>query len=238
MTDQELDRLIRRALVDSMRRQEETAADDGPAFQPSARYRRQTRAMLADPAGWARRRQRPLWLRAARQAAMLLLTCALAFGCVMAVSPTARAAVTNWAVEWYEAHIIYRFSGEQSGETLPRYEIRDLPEGYEEVEGERVEWPNMTTIIYRNAAGEEICLTYSYMQQGSAADFTTDDTVAVPVKVNGLPGQLFLSTVADAYNTIIWIDPDANIHFSIDAFLGEDDMLHIAESVILCKTEN
>ncbi len=236
MTDQELDRLIRRALVDSMRREEDTAADDGPAFQPSARYRRQTRAMLADPAGWARRRQRPLWLRAARQAAMLLLTCALAFGCIMAVSPTARAAVTNWAVEWYEAHIIYRFSGEQSGETLPRYEIRDLPEGYKEVE--RNTSPGMAVVSYESQSGDVIYFTYSFMHSGSLMDTSLEGDDVMDISVGHMDGYFIQSHTPGNFNSLTWFDPDQNIQFSIDGCLSLDDILHIANGVYLCNMTN
>ena len=34
-----------------------------------------------------------------------------------------------------------------------------------------------------------------------------------------------------------WIDPNENILFAVSAILGADDILHIAESVSLVKTE-
>lgn len=50
MTDQELDRIMRRVLIDSMKL-EEDVEDNGPVFEPSLRHRRRMRAMLANP--WA-----------------------------------------------------------------------------------------------------------------------------------------------------------------------------------------
>lgn len=55
MTDQELDALARRVLLDSVE-QEPEMEEDGPVFTPSERYERSMEVMLADPAGWARER--------------------------------------------------------------------------------------------------------------------------------------------------------------------------------------
>ena len=56
MTDQELDRIMRRVLIDSMKPEEERE-DNGPVFAPSLRHRRRMRAMLANPSGWLRGRE-------------------------------------------------------------------------------------------------------------------------------------------------------------------------------------
>ena len=42
----------------------------------------------------------------------------------MAVSPTVRAAVVRWVTEWYETHVVYRFSGEQIADEMPQYGIK------------------------------------------------------------------------------------------------------------------
>ena len=39
-------------------------------------------------------------------------------------------------------------------------------------------------------------------------------------------------------NPITWFDPQTNIQFSLNANVNQDDILHIAESVSLVKTEN
>jgi len=56
--------------------------------------------------------------------------------------------------------------------------------------------------------------------------------------VNGLEGQLYLTRDTEgADSTITWIVPDENMLFAVSAALGADDILHIAESVSLSKTE-
>ena len=239
MTDQELDTLMRRVLLDSLKLDAESAASGELAFEPTPRYQRQMAAMVKDPLKWERRRARPLWKNVAQKAAVILLVFSLSLGSLMAVSPTVRAAVVRWVTEWYETHVVYRFSGEQLSEEMPQYEITDLPEGY--VEDERVDWPTYISIIYRKTNDENaswIYLQYVYMQQGASSNFGTENADIIPVTVNGLEGQLYLTKDSEqSDSTITWIDPDENILFAVSAALGDDDILHMAESVSLVKTE-
>ena len=239
MTDQELDTLMRRVLLDSLKLDAESAASGELVFEPTPRYQRQMAAMLSDPLKWARKRARPIWKSALQKVAMILLVFTLSLGSLMAVSPTVRAAVVRWVTEWYETHVVYRFSGEQLSGEMPKYEITNLPEGY--VEDERVDWPTYISIIYRKANDENapwIYLRYVYMQQGTVNNIGTEGADIIPVTVNGIEGQLYLAGNPDeSDSTITWIDPDKNIAFIVDAALDADSILHIAESVSLVKTE-
>ena len=239
MTDQELDTLMRRVLLDSLKLDAESTASGELAFEPTPRYQRQMAAMVKNPLKWERRRARPLWKNVAQKAAVILLVFSLSLGSLMAVSPTVRAAVVRWVTEWYETHVVYRFSGEQLSGEMPKYEITNLPEGY--VEDERVDWPTYISIIYRKANDENapwIYLRYVYMQQGTVNNIGTEGADIIPVTVNGIEGQLYLARNPDeSDSTITCIDPDKNIAFIVDAALDADSILHIAESVSLVKTE-
>ena len=239
MTDRELDRMMQHVLLDAIKRDCEKETDDVPAFKPTRHYQRQIAAMLSDPLKWARKRARPIWKSALQKVAMILLVFTLSLGSLMAVSPTVRAAVVRWVTEWYETHVVYRFSGEQIADEMPQYEVTDLPEGYAETE--RVEWPSYVSIIYQNVNDENaswIYLQYIYMQQGASSNFGIENADIIPVTVNGLEGQLYLTKDSEqSDSTITWIDPNENILFAVSAALGADDILHIAESVSLVKTE-
>ena len=241
MTDQELDTLMRRVLLDSLKLNLEGATGNELSFEPTPRYQRQMTAMLADPLKWARKRARPIWKKVIQKVAVILLVFSLSLGSLMAASPTVRAAVIRWVTEWYETHITYRYSGEQITDEMPQYEITDLPEGYVEAKGERVEWPSYVSIIYRNQSDDNaqwIYLRYIYMQQGTISNFEIENADVLPVTVNGLDGQLYLARNPEqSDSTITWIDPDKNILFAVDAALDANDILHIAESVSLMKTE-
>ena len=239
MTDRELDRMMQHVLLDAIKRDCEKETDDVPAFKPTRHYQRQMAAMLSDPLKWARKRARPIWKSALQKVAMILLVFTLSLGSLMVVSPTVRAAVVRWVTEWYETHIVYRYSGEQITGEMPQYEITDLPEGYAEVESKRIEWPDYISFTYYNPDKENdqgIIFDYTYMSQGGVADFVTEDSETISVTVNGLKGQLFLAKVwENTRSTLTWIDADNNIQFTLMAALNETDILHMAESVSLVK---
>ena len=239
MTDRELDRMMQHVLLDAIKRDCEKETDDVPAFKPTRHYQRQIAAMLSDPLKWAQKRARPLWKNVAQKAAVILLVFSLSLGSLMAVSPTVRAAVVRWVTEWYETHIVYRYSGEQITGEMPQYEVTDLPEGYAETE--RVEWPSYVSIIYQKVNDENapwIYLQYIYMQQGASSNFEIENADIIPVTVTGLEGQLYLTKDSEqSDSTITWIDPNENILFAVSAALNANDILHIAESVSLSKIE-
>lgn len=164
----------------------------------------------------------------------------LSLGSLMVVSPSIRAAVVNWVVEWYETHITYRYSGAPIAEEMPRYEITELPDGYVEIESQALYDINYVHKVYYNEHGDRtIFFDYVYMQQGSAWDYSTNNAESIPVSVCGMKGRMILVTDwENERNTITWIDSQNNIQFSIDGNLERDDILHIAESVSLAKREN
>ena len=67
MTDQELDQMLRRALLDAAAQEAEALPQEPPELSP--RHGRSMRAMLRDPLAWARSRRRPALRTAARHAA-------------------------------------------------------------------------------------------------------------------------------------------------------------------------
>ena len=235
MTDQELDTLMRRVLLDSLKLDAESAASGELAFEPTARYQRQMAAMVKDPLKWERRRARPLWKNVAQKAAVILLVFSLSLGSLMAVSPTVRAAVVRWVTEWYETHIVYRYSGEDISGEMPHYEISGLPQGYTEII--RDVYEASVSVVYESPNGDMICFDYTHMQQGAANIIAPGDDEIIDVTVNGIQGQLFLPHNSENAKTITWIDADSNLQFVVKAFCSETDILHIAESVSLVKTE-
>ena len=128
---------LRRGLMDANLAQYErllkTANSAEMDFSPS--YLRERTRMLADPFGWARRRGRSARNRAARSAACVLLACTLAFGALMAASPTVRAAVLNWLREFGGDSVTYTTNPYVSqrapeGAALQDWQVTWLPEGY------------------------------------------------------------------------------------------------------------
>ena len=153
----------------------------------------------------------------------------------MAVSPTVRAAVVRWVTEWYETHIVYRYSGEDISGEMPQYEISGLPQDYIEII--RDVYEASVSVVYESPSGDMICFDYTYMQQGAANIIAPGDDEILDVTVNGIQGQFFLPYDPADAKTITWIDADSNLQFVVKAFCSETDILHMAESVSLVKTE-
>lgn len=234
MTERELDRIMRRVLIDSLKMDDEKAEKDQcPLFEPTSRYKRWMRAMLADPLSWLHRQEHPRWKQIARRVAIILIACVVAIGGIMAISPTARATVIRWIVEWYENNIDYRFMGGQNPEALPQYEITELPDGY--VETVRDMAPGLVAVTYENQTGDVIYLNYAFMHQGTLSSFDTENADVFDIRVNHLDGKFFRSRIPENLNTLTWIDPDQNLQFTVDGYFECDALLHIAGSVSLCK---
>lgn len=232
MTDLELDVMLRRVLLDAIRNDETDRSEEGGVFVPSKNHLRQMKLMLKDPLKWLRNRSKPVWKAIVQKVAIVLLIASLGLGSVMVASPTVRAAVIRWVMEMYETHIVYRFYGEPIAAKMPNYVIANLPEKY--VETDRIETEASVSLFYEDFNGGFICFDYIHMQQGAGAIMTTQENVA-DVTVNGLQGQLFLPTDTRSVTTVMWIDPQVNIQFMIEAVLEPISVMELAESVCVEK---
>lgn len=234
MTDRELDGLMRRVLMDAIRKDEEAAAEETEPFVPSRKHRRQMKAMCKDPLHWMRNRTRPVWKKLAHRAAAVLLIASVSLGGMMAVSPTVRAAVIRWVTEWYETHIVYRYFGEKAVSEIPQYVITKLPEGYVENKEKRIQMPEYGRVLYENDKQQWIWLRYVYVQQGAALVVDIEGAEIRDIQINGYSGHLILSeNFEEADNTVTWIDTDEGIQFTIDGHIDAQAILDIAESVSL-----
>ena len=123
---------------------------------------------------------------------------------------------------------------------IPQYTITDLPDGYVEDSEQNISEDDFVCKVYYNEESDRsIYFDYAYMQQGTAWTYVTEDAENIAVTVNGLEGEMFLTDDwENTRNTITWFDPQTNIQFSLNANVNQDDILHIAESVSLLKTEN
>lgn len=233
MTMERENELLRRALLGAA--ELDLGALGGEIPPPSPRQAKRMKAMLADPFGYARRLRRPAWKKALHTAAMIAVTAALSISLLSAASPTVRAAIKAWFMEARQFSISYIFSGEAETEEIPYYVLTELPEGYAYAEEDN--WTTSRRIRYTNAASQRITFEYTYMEEGSGFLVDTHNMTVRDILVNGCVGQLFLSSDPDQGSAILWMDEASNIQFFIDAFATEQELLHMAEHISLCKTE-
>ena len=185
--------------------------------------------MLSDPEKWLRGRTRPVWQKVMQRVAVFILVVLINFGAVMAFSPTARAAVIQWIVEWYETHISFQYFGEEKPDEMPQYHISDLPDGYFEIE--RVDDVLSTDVIYENSTGEFLYLRYTHMNQDIESIIVPGDDEVIPISVNQMEGYLFIPKDPESRITITWIDEQNNIQFTIAAMVEPNELMRMAESV-------
>jgi len=183
------------------------------------------------------RADHPVRYYATRLLTALILIAFLGGGSVLSLSAEARTAFINWATDWYDTQIVYRFFGDPAGNPnapLPRYEVTALPDGYEPFKNEIIT-PDSYDIGYVNADGELFWFGYQRMEQGGvlAIQEETEGMTVYDVTVNGLKGRVYCSADADQHNIIVWIDEETDLEFDLSGFFGKDELLRFAESVSL-----
>lgn len=138
MTDQELDRMLRWALLDAADQEAQTPPETEVPL--SEGHRRRMREMLRDPLLWFRLRNPYPWRTVARRAAVVLLMLSLSAAMVLAVSPKARADIVRWTMQQDGRRVEFRYHGDGPAQALPQYRIAALPEGYTETERAEADW--------------------------------------------------------------------------------------------------
>lgn len=230
MAEKSFDALLRQALLEANWREYRSAWEEAedPAFSPA--YLRWRTRLLADPFGWMKKRLRPLWAKALRTAACLVLASAVALGSLMAVSPTVRAAVLNWLREITGNLMTYSsVDREAESDALPsNWRITWLPEGWG--------LQDMTTSIwkYQGTSGKG-SLLYSCYVPGST-DLTTNvddvsdaDSVRETIQVQGTQADYYES---DGYRVLLWENEEGFLFLLRgDSFLDRESFLKIAESI-------
>lgn len=231
MTDQELDQMLRRALLDAAAQEAEALPQEPPELSP--RHGRSMRAMLRDPLAWARSRRRPALRTAARHAAAVLLVLVLSAAVLVTVSPQVQADITRWVAEQTGNVLDFQFCGDSPAQPIPQYQITALPEGYVETERTTNDW--ITHVEYTCADKNWITFSYVYMHDGASTGFSLSDGDKVQdVTVGNLPGKLILAQDPEVKNALIWIDSAQNLQFSIIADVDESVIIAMAESISLC----
>lgn len=235
MTDQELDRMLRRALLDAADQEAQTPPETEVPL--SEGHRRRMREMLRDPLLWFRLRNPYPWRTVARRAAVVLLMLSLSAAMVLAVSPKARADIVRWTMQQNGRRVEFRYHGDGPAQALPQYRIAALPEGYTETERAEADWN--VRVTYECTGKQWIRFSYLYMQDGTASSvgIAESDTVK-DITVSGMSGKLILPQSSESANVIIWFDTAQNLMFSIHANVDESVIIAMAESVSLCNSTN
>ena len=178
----------------------------------------------------------PQLRRVLQNIAAILLAVLVGAGVWLTVDTTARAAFFHWVREVYETHIVYRFGGEAPAGVLPEYRPGWLPDGSREVSA--VGDQHSQNILYRDeTASGKNSLIFSYDRTYEEMSLRISGYSAVlDIQVNGMPGHFYTAPDGSGSCGLVWVDRNTGIVFELSSFLSMEDMMHIAESLELCKT--
>lgn len=167
-----------------------------------------------------------LWFKRGIAACLVLGLC---FGAFLTTNEAASAAFFGWLKEVYELFSVYRSpnNGDASLEAK-EYRLGWIPDGYSDVS---VREANGTVLIcYTNKENQRIAFIYINDSNSTNLFVDTANVTKHEAEVNGCSADLYISDTPDVSNTIVWIN-EHNTAMSISAFLDEDELIRLAESV-------
>ena len=173
--------------------------------------------------------------RVLRMAASFALVILVAGGSVMALSPTARAAVMGWLFGQDGTTFSYTSMGEASeSDVYYKYELPQIPEGYflwQEIVDE-----SQSIMLY---AEEETChllkVTGSPNDGTGAMFLLTTTNEKSTVQIGDITADFYLSESEDVSSGLAWVDPENDYLICFDGFFSKEELIAMAESLV--KTE-
>lgn len=227
MTENEFEVLVRQALLQANREEWEPILASGPAFCPSPRYLSREKKLLAAPFRCAKKQTRPLWKKALQAAACFILLVSVAFGGLMAVSPTARAWVQQIFTEWFGDHVRFTFSG-NAGQETGAWKTGYLPEGFALVKEDGI---TMKNVVYENAEGVRIYLSYAPADENGMFSTDNEHQDYTQTTINGDPAHLLAAKEPGHMSNLIWANEEEHVAFKLMSGLDSEELIRMAEGV-------
>lgn len=222
MTEQELDTLLRPALLEAIRMDwAQTLEDaDRQEAEHSQRYRRRMNKLLQDPFGYGRRK------KILPKVAGWILAAAAVGGALLLSNPTVQAWARELWAAWFPTHTEYCFQGQPTA-APSRWRPAYLPEGYQEREALEVE--GYGSVTFTHPDGGEIQLRYD---TADTAGFALDNEHAQQESITLAGGQtadLYVSLGEDWPSYLVWTRE--NTAFLLSGYVDSGELVTMAESV-------
>ena len=222
--------ILKKALLDSA---EEEFADildgESPDIRFSKKYILRRKRFLKSPFDYNKPKLKP-WQRFAVQAAVIVL---VIFSLIVSAKFTVSASASELQLvtKAYKDHLTYTYTNEDTSNTdAGDWYVSYLPEGYS---------------VYRAEDMGDYCSTH-YTNGSDFIDFMYFHTSAYlnislkggsyqleSCKVNGEPAIFHRSEHKGRSSILMWFSEDGDLVFMLDASLPLDEMIIIAESVVL-----
>ena len=170
--------------------------------------------------------------RMLRMAASFALVILVASGSVMALSPTARAAVIGWLFGQDGTTFSYTSMGEESeSDVYYKYDLAEIPEGYflwQEIVDE-----SQSIMLYAEEETGHLLKVTGSPNDGTGAMFlltTTDEKSTV--QIGDITADFYQSSTADSSSGLAWIDPDTDYLICLDGFFSKEELIEMAQSLV------
>ena len=170
--------------------------------------------------------------RILRMAASFALVILIAGGSVMALSPTARAAVLGWLFGRESDAYVYRSTGTDTNEeTLTTYGFAEVPEGY--TLHQNFLMPNSGLVIYREEETARLLKVFFAPNDGSGALYLIpEDATLIPIQLGDISADFYLSNIEDESSTIVWTDPENDYLVTVDGFFSQEELIDMALNLV------
>ena len=182
-----------------------------------------------------RRRKRAPVYRVLKGVACFFLAFLLGGTIFLSTNAQAREAVCGWVREQAEGVQRYFHQGDvTSSSDIVHYQI-DVPDGYWLDDEMREE--SFVYSFYSNKEGLYLDFFYQYETENSGGETYIDDTDATTIQteVHGNPADLYIAHDPEGSNTVIWMDIETGALLEVTAFLPQDELMALAESVTPIK---
>ena len=229
MTDQALDNLARRVILDAARLEYGSLIEELPEHEFSPEFEKKIKKLL-------RQGRHPVRYGIFRAAACLLLVMFLSGCAVLAISPEAREAFIGWVREIHDTYFLYKFWGDEVRESLSKadtlYYPAYVPSGYR-IERRTVLTGGVVTIGYINDQTNDVAVFTCFSDTSSAVLQVSgeNEIICRQVRVNGLSADLYLDSEEGEANVIVWVDEQNGAAFRISGVLSGEELTRMAESV-------
>ena len=170
--------------------------------------------------------------RILRMAASFALVILIAGGSVMALSPTARAAVLGWLFGRESDAYVYRSTGtETNEETITTYDFAEIPEGY--TFQQNFLMPNSGLVIYSEESTGRLLKVFFAPNDGSGALYLIpEDATLIPIQLGDISADFYLSNIEDESSTIVWTDPENDYLVTVDGFFSQEELVEMAMNLV------
>lgn len=195
-------------------------------FSPN--FERRMKKLFRNPKAYIKNYHRPMYMKALRMAASVLLVISLLFGTLMAI-PQARAIIIRIIQTWFEDHTTYTFTEPEPGTVVGGWTISYMTEGYSLIQ--KHESGTDTVCLYSNQKGD--ILLIEIFGSNISLNIDNENYTYADTTINGIKTDVYKSVVSNFHDCLVMNYEAENIIIKISGIAGIDELKTIAESITM-----